>query len=52
MIKLTVIYGLPKVEEMEESLQSPEGMDTLRDMPNFATGGVMGMVGRLNGEEL
>ena len=34
------------LEDMEKSLQSPEGMDALRDLPNFATGGVTVMVGR------
>jgi uncharacterized protein (TIGR02118 family) len=37
----------PTLEEMEASLQSPEGMATLKDLPNFATGGVTVMVGRI-----
>jgi len=28
----------PTLEQMEASLQSTEGMATLRDLPNFATG--------------
>jgi uncharacterized protein (TIGR02118 family) len=37
----------PDLEQMETSLQSPEGMATLNDVPNFATGGVTVMVGRV-----
>ena len=35
------------LEKMESSLQSAEGMAALRDLPNFATGGVTVMVGRV-----
>ena len=38
----------PTLEQMESSLQSPEGMATLRDLPNFASGGVTVMVGRVS----
>lgn len=40
----------PSLEEMEKSLQSPQGMAALRDIPNFATGGVTVMVGRVMNE--
>ena len=35
----------PTLEDMERSLQSAEGTETLHDLPNFATGGVTVMVG-------
>lgn len=35
------------LENMEASLQSPQGMAALHDLPNFATGGVTVMVGRV-----
>jgi len=35
------------LEQMETSLQSAEGMAALRDLPNFASGGVTVMVGRV-----
>lgn len=38
----------PSLEEMEKSLQSPEGMAALRDLPNFATGGATVMVGTVS----
>ena len=37
----------PTLEQMQATLQSPEGMATLNDLPNFATGGVTVMVGRV-----
>ena len=37
----------PSLEAMEASLQSPEGIAALHDLPNFATGGVTVMVGRV-----
>ncbi len=40
----------PTLEQMETSLQSSEGMAALRDLPNFATGGVTVMVGRVIAE--
>lgn len=38
------------LEEMEKSLQSSEGMAALHDLPNFATGGVTVMIGRVMNE--
>ena len=37
----------PTLEQLEASLQSAEGMAALRDVPNFATGGVTVMVGKV-----
>ena len=37
----------PSLKEMENSLQSAEGMAALRDLPHFASGGVKAMVGRV-----
>lgn len=39
----------PTVEQMEETMGSPEGQATVNDLSNFATGGVNVIVGTVEG---
>ncbi|QNJ97677.1 EthD family reductase [Constantimarinum furrinae] len=35
------------IEQMQETMASPEGQDTVNDLSNFATGGVKVMIGNV-----